>query len=134
MRLDRKLLLIAPTIVLFCVVAGMIYAAMELHVLSSVSDTWKERSDFVAAIARGEKTINQVQSARLLQTALDVEARRTAAIVASRDLLAWLAGIALVACLVLAAGVRSVPREHWPRVAFGKREHEQRVSSGGRVS
>jgi hypothetical protein len=120
-RLDRKLLLIAPTIVLFLVVAGMVYAAAELHVLSSVSDTWKERSDFVAAIARGDKTINQTQAARLLQTGLDVEARRTAAIVASRDLLAWLAGIAFVACVALAAGIRSVPRQHWPRLAFGKR-------------
>lgn len=121
MRLDRKLLLIAPTIVLVCVVAGMVYAAVELHVLSSVSDTWKERSDFVAAIARGDKTITQQQAARLLQYEFDVEARRTAAIVATRNLLGWLAGIGFVACIALAVGVRSVPREHWPRLEFRKR-------------
>lgn len=121
MRLDRKLLLIAPTIVLVCVVAGMVYAAMELHVLSTVSDTWKERSDFVAAIARGDKNISQLQAARLLQAGLDVESKRTAAIIASRDLLGWLAGIGLVACMALAVGIRSVPREHWPRWESRKR-------------
>ncbi len=121
MRLDRKLLLITPTIVLVCVVAGMIYAAMELHVLSSVSDTWKERSDFVAAIARGDKQITEAQAVRLLQFGLDVEQRRPAAIVASRDLLGWLAGIGFVACAVLVAGIRTVPREHWPRLNLGRR-------------
>lgn len=121
MRLDRKLLLIAPTIVLVCVVAGMIYAAMQLHVLAGVGDSWKERSDFVSSLERGDKTINQTQATRMLRAGLDVEARRTAAIVASRDLLGWLSGIACVACVALAAGIRSVPREHWPRMAFGKR-------------
>lgn len=121
MRLDRKLLLIAPTIVLICVVAGMIYAATQLHVLSSVSDTWKERSDFVAAIARGDKQITAAQAVRLLQFGLDVEQRRTAAIIASRDLLGWLAGIAFVACAALVVGIRTVPREHWPRLSLGRR-------------
>jgi hypothetical protein len=119
-RLDRKLLLIAPTIVLVCVVAGMIYAAVQLHVLGSVSDTFQQRSDFISAIESGRKSITQDQAARMLRIGLDVEQRRTAAIVASRDLLGWLAGIAFVACGALAIGIRSVPREHWPRMAFGR--------------
>ena len=124
MRLDKKLLLIAPTIVLVLVVAGMVYAATQLHVLASVSETEKEREAFIASVERGEKTLEPRQSLSLLKIGLDVETKRTAAIVASRDLLAELSAIALVSCLVLAVGVRAVPRTHWPR--FGR--------SGGEAS
>ncbi|MDB4874232.1 MAG: hypothetical protein JWM41_678 [Gemmatimonadetes bacterium] len=120
MRLDRKLLLIAPTIVLFFVVAGMLYAALQLHVLTTVSDSMKERSAFIGAVERGEKTLNPRQSAGLLRLGLDVEAKRTAALTASRDLLVALAAMAFVACCALAMGIRAVPREHWPRVTFGR--------------
>jgi len=119
-RLDRKLLLIAPAIVLFFVVAGMGYAAFQMHVLGSVSDTWKERSDFIASVERGDKTLSQQQAMGLLRYALEVESKRTGAIAASRDLLVVLAAIALVACGVLAFGIRAVPREHWPRLGFGR--------------
>ena len=121
MRLDRKLLLIAPTIVLFCVVAGMIYATMQLHTLAAVSDSFRERSEFIAAVGRGEKPLSQRQAASLLQLALDVEARRTAAIVAAQQLLIVLSGIAFASCIVLGLGIRQVPREHWPRLALGRR-------------
>jgi len=114
-RLDKKLLLIAPTIVLVLVVAGMVYAAVQLHVLASVSETEKERDAFIASVERGEKKLEPRQSLSLLRVGLDVETRRTAAIVASRDLLAELAAIGLVSCIVLAAGIRGVPRTHWPR-------------------
>jgi hypothetical protein len=119
-RLDRKLLLIAPTIVLVCVAAGLLYATMQLHVLTTVSDTWKERSDFVAAVQRGEKRMNDGQAMNVLRFALDVEAKRTAAITATRDLLIALSIMALVSCGVLALGIRAVPREHWPRFSFKK--------------
>jgi hypothetical protein len=117
-RLDRKLLLIAPTIVLVFVVAGMVYAALQLRVLSNVGTTWKDRSDFIASVERGEKTLEQRQSLALLRYSLDVEAKRTEAIVATRDLLIVLSAIAVLSCAALALGIRSVPREHWPR--FGK--------------
>jgi predicted RND superfamily exporter protein len=120
MRLDRKLLLIAPAIVLVLVAVGMAFAAFQLRVLSSVSDTWKERSDFIAAVERGEKKLDQRQSIGLLRVALEVEERRTAAIVASRDLLITLSFVELVACAVLVFGIRSVPREHWPRLNMGR--------------
>jgi hypothetical protein len=119
-RLDRKLLLIAPTIVLVFVVAGLLYATLQLHVLTSVSDTWKDRSDFVAAVQRGEKKINEGQAINVLRFALDVEAKRTAAITATRDLLIVLSATALLSCVVLAIGIRSVPREHWPRFSSKK--------------
>lgn len=118
MRLDRKLLLIAPAIVLFFVVAGIVYAGFQMNVLSSVSDTWQERSDFIASVERGEKQLSQPQAMGLLRHALDVESKRTSAIAASRDLLFLLAAIALVSCGVLAIGIRGVPREHWPRLDF----------------
>jgi hypothetical protein len=118
-RLDRKLLLIAPTIVLVLVVAGMAYAATQLHVLGSVSDTWKERDAFVSSVEHGKRSMTERQAVGLLRLSLDVETKRSAAIVASRELLIVLAGIALLSCGALAAGIRSVPREHWPR--FGSR-------------
>jgi hypothetical protein len=118
-RLDRKLLLIAPAIVLACVVAGMVYAAVELHVLARSSDTLAPRKAFVDAVARGEKPLDQRQAVGILQVALDVEAKRSAAITASRDLLIELSAVALIAWSVLAYGIRGVPREHWPR--FGTR-------------
>jgi hypothetical protein len=65
-RLDRKLLLIAPAIVLVFVAAGIAYTA------------------------------------------------------ASRDLLITLSLVALASCAMLAFGIRSVPREHWPRLNLSR--------------
>jgi hypothetical protein len=123
-RFDRKLLLIAPTIVLVFVVAGLIYTAVQLHVLSSVSDTFKERSDFVAAVDRGEKALDARQATGLLKWAMEVETKRTAAVESIRDLMIALSTIALVCCGVLALGIRSVPREHWPRLNIGRKVTE----------
>ena len=101
MRLDRKLLLIAPTIVLAFVVAGIIYAALQLRVLSNVGETWKDRSAFIASVERGEKTLDQRQSLGLLRYSLDVEVKRTDAIAATRDLLLMLSVVALACCGVV---------------------------------
>ncbi len=73
MRLDKKLLLIAPAIVLAFVVAGMVYTAAELHVLARSSDTLAARKAFVDQVARGEKPLDQRQAVNILQVALDVE-------------------------------------------------------------
>lgn len=119
-RLDRKLLLIAPTIVLFFVVAGMAYAALELHFVARTSSSLNDRSAFIGAVERGEKTLSPQQSLGILRLSLQVEERRSAALSATRDLLIVLAVIAFVACVVLVAGIRTVPREHWPRLSFGR--------------
>ena len=124
MRFDRKLLLIAPTIVLVFVIAGLIYTAMQLNVLSSVGETFKERSAFVAAVERGQKTLDARQATGLLKWAMEVEAKRTSAIESVRDLMIALSTIALVCCGVLAFGIRSVPREHWPRLNIGRKVAE----------
>lgn len=124
MRLDRKLLLIAPTIVLVCIVAGMIYAALQIQILASVSDTLDERRAFVAAVERGEKPFDQRQALNVIHAQFDVEARRSSALTATRDLLVVLSGIAVLSVGVLAAGVRTVPREHWPRFSFQRGEEQ----------
>jgi hypothetical protein len=121
-RFDRKILLIAPTVVLALVVAGMIYAATQLHVLSSVSETYQERSDFIAAVERGEKPLDPRQALGIIHAQFDVETRRTAALVAARDLLVVLSVTGIAALGVLAAGVRRIPREHWPRLSFGRQK------------
>lgn len=120
MRLDRKLLLIAPTIVLIFVVAGMFYAATQMSVLASVSDSLADRRAFIAAVERGQKPLAQRQALNIIDAQFVVEARRSAALTAARDLLVILGAIALVSTGVLAVGIRSVPREHWPRMSFGK--------------
>ena len=120
MRLDRKLLLIAPTIVLLFVVAGLLYAASQLHALSRVSDSFTDRNAFISAVERGEKKLEPRQATSLLRWSLDVEAQRTAAITASRDLVIVLSVIGAVACAALAFGIRSVPREHWPRFGVSR--------------
>jgi hypothetical protein len=109
------MLLITPTIVLVSVVAGMIYVALQLRVLSDVGTTWRDRNDFITAVERGEKSLEQRQALGILRYSLDVEAKRTEAITAARDLLFVLSAIALASCIVLGLGIRTVPREHWPR-------------------
>jgi hypothetical protein len=119
MKFDNKLLLIAPTIVLGFIVAGLVYASMQLRMLTVGSDSLKERSDFIASVERQERTINAPQAVALIRLSLDVEARRTAAVGAARDLLLALAAMTAVCCVVLSIGIRGVPREHWPRFNFG---------------
>jgi hypothetical protein len=116
-RLDRKLLLIAPTIVLVFVAAGMIYASMQMHVLADVSRTLDTRRNFIAAVERGEKPLEQRQAISIIKAQFDVEDRRSSALNANRDLLELLSGIALASIAMLAFAIRSVPRRHWPRFA-----------------
>lgn len=124
MRLDRKLLLIAPTIVLVFVVAGMIYAAVQMHALAGVSDTLAERRAFITSVERGEKPLDQRQAINIIKAQFDVEGRRSTALTATRDLLELLSAIALGSIGMLAFGIRAVPREHWPRFSFGDKVAE----------
>ena len=103
---------------------GLIYAATQLNVLGSVGDSWKDRSEYIASVERGDKPLRPQQALGLLRLSLEVEAKRTAAITASRDLLVELSAIAVLCCGVLVFGIRSVPREHWPRMSFGRSSPE----------
>jgi hypothetical protein len=109
-RLDKKFLLIAPTIVLAFVVAGMIYATIQLRRLTDVGDTWKSRNDYVSAVERGEKPLTEKQAVNILRYSLDVEAKRTDAIAAEEGVLIVLSAVAAVSVAALLIGVRAVPR------------------------
>ena len=111
MRLDRKFLLIAPTIVLAFVVAGMIYAIVQLRFLTDIGGTWNDRNEYVSAAERGEKPLTEKQALNILRYSLDAEAKRTEAIHAEQSLLTLLTGVAVLCLGVLGIGVRGVPRE-----------------------
>ena len=110
MRLDRKFLLIAPTIVLGCVVMGMIYATAQLRFLTDLGGTWNERNEYVSAAERGEKPLTEKQALNILRYSLDTEAKRTEAIRAEESLLILLTTVAVLCLGVLVMGVRGVPR------------------------
>jgi hypothetical protein len=110
LRLDKKFLLIAPTIVLAFVVAGMIYATVQLRFLTDIGGTWKERSEYVSAAERGEKPLTEKQAINILRYSLDVEAKRNEAIHAEQSLLILLTVVAVLCLGVLVIGVRGVPR------------------------
>ena len=118
MRLDRKLLLIAPTIILAFVVAGIVYASLQLHVLASVSDTLKDRGEFIAQVERGAKPLDESQALKIIHAQFEFEAKRSAALTAARDLLVVLGGIVFASVITLSIGIRKVPREHWPKFSF----------------
>jgi hypothetical protein len=120
MKLDRKLLLIAPTIVLVFIVAGLIYTSMQLSVLTSGAESLSERSDFIASVERGQRSLAERQAVGIIRLSLEVEGRRTAAITAARELIVVLAVMTGACCIVLLLGIRHVPREHWPRFGFGR--------------
>jgi hypothetical protein len=109
-RLDRKFLLIAPTIVLGCVVAGMIYATIQLRYLTDLGGTWNARNEYVSAAERGEKPLTEKQALNILRYSLDAEAKRTEAIHAEQSLLVVLTIVAALCVVVLVIGVRGVPR------------------------
>jgi len=121
LKLDRKLLLIAPTIVLVFIVGALVYTSIQIRALTSGEDTWSARRDFVASVAAGQKTMSAEQAIGLLNISLEVEARRAAALRDAYDLLLTLAGMTAACCVVLSLGIRRVPREHWPRLRFGAR-------------
>ena len=110
MRLDNKFLLIAPTIVLAFVVAGMIYATVQLRFLADIGGTWKDRNEYVSAAERGEKPLTEKQALNILRYSLDAEAKRTEAIRAEESLLILLTGVGIFCLGVLVIGVRGVPR------------------------
>ncbi|HET7133476.1 MAG TPA: hypothetical protein VFJ95_14585 [Gammaproteobacteria bacterium] len=120
MRLDRKLLLIAPAIILVLLFLGIAYTATQLHVLASVSNDWAARSQFITAVAHGTKPLTERQAVEMLQYSVAAEKQRTDALIATWQLLAVLAAVGLVCCGSLAVGIRGVPREHWPRFTRGR--------------
>lgn len=110
MRLDRKFFLIAPTLILALIVAGMFYTATRLRQIVEASDNWQQRSDYIASIERGKRQITGDKAMQIVRLSLEAERRRTGAIVATNDLLLTLGGMTLVCCAVLLWAIRGVPR------------------------
>jgi hypothetical protein len=110
MRLDRKFLLIAPTLVLAVIVAGMFYTATRLRQIVEASDNWQMRSDYVTSIEHGQRRITNEKAVQLVRLSLEAERRRTAAIAATDDLLRTLGLMTLACCAALLWTIRSVPR------------------------
>ena len=110
MRLDRKFFLIAPTIVLAFIVAGMLYTTTRLRQIVEASDSWRMRSDYVASIEHGQRRITSEKAVQLVRLSLEAERRRTGAIVATNELLLTLGAVTLACCVVLLCAIRGVPR------------------------
>ena len=110
MRLDRKFLLIAPSVVLVLIVAGLFYTSTRLHQIVEASDSWKARDAFIASVERGERQLSAPRAAAIVRFALDAERRRTEAVQAARELLLTLGWMALASCAMLLWTIRKVPR------------------------
>lgn len=110
MKLDRKFLLIAPTLVLAVIVAGMFYTATRLRQIVEASDNWQMRSDYVSALEHGQRHITNEKAVQLVRLSLEAERRRTDAIVATNELLLTLGAMTLACCAALLWTIRGVPR------------------------
>jgi len=110
MKLDRKFLLIAPTLVLAVIVAGMFYTATRLRQIVEASDNWRTRSDYIASIEHGQRTITTEKAMQIVRLSLEAERRRTDAITATNELLLTLGVMTLACCAVLLWVIRGVPR------------------------
>lgn len=110
MRLDRKLFLIAPTLVLVLIVAGLFFTASRLGQITEASDGWGKRDAFVSAVEHGKKQLTAEQYLRIVRFSLDAERRRSEALLATRDLLLVLGWMTAACAAILLVTVRRIPR------------------------
>ena len=110
MRLDRKFLLIAPTLVLAVIVVGLFYTATRLRQIVEASDNWQMRNDYVTSIEHGQRHITNEKAVQLVRLSLEAERRRTDAITATNELLMTLGLMTLACCAALLWTIRGIPR------------------------
>ena len=110
MRLDRKFLLIAPSIVLVLIVVGLFYTATRLSQIVEASGSWATRDAFIASVERGDRKLAAPKALQIVRISLEAERRRTSAIEATRQLLVVLGWMTLVCAGVLLWTIRRVPR------------------------
>lgn len=110
MRFDRKFYLIAPTLVLVFIVAGVFYTATRLRQIVAASDNLQRRMDYVAQIERGQRHITNEKAVQLVRLSLEAEQVRSGAIVATNELLLTLGAMTLLCCGALLWAIRGVPR------------------------
>jgi len=110
MRLDRKFYLIAPTLVLILIVAGVFYTTTRLRQIVAASDNLQRRADYVMQIEQGKRHITNEKAVQLVHLSLEAEHVRTSAIVAANELLLTLAAMTFLCCAVLLWAIKGIPR------------------------
>lgn len=110
MRFDRKFYLIAPTLVLVFIVAGVFYTATRLRQIVAASDNLQRRMDYVAQIEHGQRHITNEKAVQLVRLSLEAEQVRSGAIVATNELLLTLGAMTFLCCGVLLWAIKGVPR------------------------
>lgn len=110
MKLDRKFLLIAPTVVLVFIVAGLFYTTTRLRLIVESSDNLPRRLAYVEQLEQGKRQITNAKAIQIVSLSLDAEQRRSAAITAANELLVTLGLITLACCVALFWVIKGVPR------------------------
>jgi hypothetical protein len=110
MRFDRKFYLIAPTLVLVFIVAGLFYTTTRLRQIVAASDNWQRRSDYVTQIEHGQRHITNEKAVQLVRLSLEAEQVRSSAIVATNELLLTLGAMIVLCCGMLLWAIKGVPR------------------------
>ena len=110
MRFDRKFYLIAPTLVLVFIVAGVFYTATRLRQIVAASDNLQRRMDYVAQIERGQRHITNEKAVQLVRLSLEAEQVRSGAIIATNELLLTLGAMTFLCCGALLWAIKGVPR------------------------
>ena len=110
MRFDRKFYLIAPTLVLVFIVAGLFYTTTRLRQIVAASDNWQRRSDYVTQIEHGQRHITNEKAVQLVRLSLEAEQVRSSAIIATNELLLTLGAMIVLCCVMLLWAIKGVPR------------------------
>jgi hypothetical protein len=110
MRLDRKFLLIAPSLVLVLVVAGLFYTVTKLRQIVEASEGWDRRDAYIASVEHGQRQLDARKAVGLVRLSLDAERRRTEAIRAATELLVVLGTMNLACAVALLLTIRRLPR------------------------
>jgi hypothetical protein len=110
MKLDKKFLLIAPTIVLVFIVAGLFYTTTRLNVIVESSANLPQRIAYITAVEQGKRQITNAKAIQIVDLSLEAERRRTAAIVAANELLLTLGAMMFGCCGALFWVISGIPR------------------------
>jgi hypothetical protein len=110
MKLDRKFLLIAPSIVLIFIVGGLYYTTTQLNVIVQSSENLPQRSAYIAAVEQGKRQITTAKAVQIVRYSLEAERRQSAAIVAANETLLTLGAMTLACCAALFWVIRDIPR------------------------
>jgi hypothetical protein len=110
MKLDRKFLFMAPTIVLAFIAASLFYTTTRLRLIVEASDNLPNRIAYINSVAQGKRQITPDRAVALVRYSLDAEYRRSVAISAANELLMTLGVMTFACCLALLWVISGMPR------------------------